>query len=387
MASIAAEIGEPRTREPTTAVWREQAIAEITQMEFAVKWLTSPAHTGTRLDDETAREILAILDRAHDAAVDRSLGWMQRIKSTLRGASVERAWGHIDAAAEALVRAAPPEFVAGQLPRVERRVERALKCDDARRIHLREVARRYAAPAEGAAAPGPVTESDREVIATALHAANCEARRKQSRVRSFRNMLLIWGVVLTITATGLGILGFLKPDLALFCFQPSGQAVCPTTVAVTDKSLAVSGQPAAAQDPRAVAEQDEATRVAARKGDVLLIEAIGLAAAALAAAAAVRRIHGTSTPYGVPFAVAVVKLPSGALTAALGLLLMRANFVPGLSALDSPAQIIGWAIIFGYAQQLFTRLVDQRAQTVLDGAGPESPPREVTAVARASAAT
>jgi hypothetical protein len=50
----------------------------------------------------------------------------------------------------------------------------------------------------------------------------------------------------------------------------------------------------------------------------------------------------------------------------LGLLLMRGQFVPGLSALDSSAQILAWAIVFGYAQQLFTRLVDTQAQVVLD---------------------
>ena len=65
-------------------------------------------------------------------------------------------------------------------------------------------------------------------------------------------------------------------------------------------------------------------------------------------------------------AVALLKLPSGALTAILGLLLMRGEFVPGLSALDSSAQIIAWAVIFGYSQQLFTRFVDDRAKTVLD---------------------
>jgi hypothetical protein len=65
--------------------------------------------------------------------------------------------------------------------------------------------------------------------------------------------------------------------------------------------------------------------------------------------------------------VALLKLPSGALTAVLGLLLMRGEFVPGLSALDSSAQIIAWAVIFGYSQQLFTRFVDERAKTVLDG--------------------
>ncbi|MFE5242727.1 MULTISPECIES: hypothetical protein [unclassified Streptomyces] len=68
-------------------------------------------------------------------------------------------------------------------------------------------------------------------------------------------------------------------------------------------------------------------------------------------------------------ALALLKLPTGALTAVLGLLLMRGAFVPGLSALDSSAQIIGWAIIFGYSQQIFTRLVDRQGQAVLDAVG------------------
>ncbi len=56
----------------------------------------------------------------------------------------------------------------------------------------------------------------------------------------------------------------------------------------------------------------------------------------------------------------------GAVTGFLGLLLMRGEFVPGLSALDTSAQILAWALVFGYAQQLFTRLVDQQGQTVLN---------------------
>jgi hypothetical protein len=63
-------------------------------------------------------------------------------------------------------------------------------------------------------------------------------------------------------------------------------------------------------------------------------------------------------------AVARIAVKTG--TAFLGLLLMRGAFIPGLSALDSPPQILAWAIVFGYAQQLFTRLVDQQAHSVLD---------------------
>jgi hypothetical protein len=53
-------------------------------------------------------------------------------------------------------------------------------------------------------------------------------------------------------------------------------------------------------------------------------------------------------------------------TAFLGLLRMRGRFVPGLSALDTSAQILAWALVFGYAQQPFARLVDQQAHSVLD---------------------
>src|SRR4029453_12223378 len=98
--------------------------------------------------------------------------------------------------------------------------------------------------------------------------------------------------------------------------------------------------------------------------DLALVELIGLLAAAVAAAFALRGIRGTTTPYGLPVALALLKLPTGALTAVLGLLLMRGQFVPGLSALDSSAQILSWAIILGYSQQLLTRFVDQRAHTV-----------------------
>jgi hypothetical protein len=104
--------------------------------------------------------------------------------------------------------------------------------------------------------------------------------------------------------------------------------------------------------------------------DLIVVELVGLTAAAIATAAAIRRIRGSSERYGLPVALAALKLPTGAITAFLGLLLMRGQFVPGLSALDTSAQILAWALIFGYAQQLFTRLVDEQGQTVLDSVRP-----------------
>ena len=98
----------------------------------------------------------------------------------------------------------------------------------------------------------------------------------------------------------------------------------------------------------------------------MVVELVGLAAAAVAAAAAIRNIKGSSERYGLPLALAALKLPTGAVTAFLGLLLMRGQFVPGLTALDTTAQILAWALVFGFAQELFTHFVDQQGQTVLN---------------------
>ena len=111
---------------------------------------------------------------------------------------------------------------------------------------------------------------------------------------------------------------------------------------------------------------DDAVKQTAGPWDLLTVELVGLTAAAVAAATAIRGIRGSSEPHNLPVALAALKLPTGAITAFLGLLLIRGQFVPGLSALDTSAQILSWALVFGFAQQLFTPLVDQQAHTVLD---------------------
>ncbi|MEU4040182.1 hypothetical protein [Streptomyces collinus] len=64
-----------------------------------------------------------------------------------------------------------------------------------------------------------------------------------------------------------------------------------------------------------------------------------------------------------------MKFPTGALSAFLGVLLIRGALVPGLSDLDSRAQVLAWAAIFGAAQHLVTRLVDDRVQMTLSEVG------------------
>jgi hypothetical protein len=161
---------------------------------------------------------------------------------------------------------------------------------------------------------------------------------------------------------------------------PTGATPVPEAPARQDNGTAGSANASAAQQARV----DEQIRDTASAWDIPVVEIAGLLAAALAGAFTLRSIQGTSTPYSLPVALAALKLPSGALTAVLGLLLMRGGFIPGLSALDSSAQIIAWAIVFGYAQQLLTRLIDQQANTVLENVGqPLDPPLEAASAPQA----
>ena len=79
-----------------------------------------------------------------------------------------------------------------------------------------------------------------------------------------------------------------------------------------------------------------------------------------------RRRCSFATPYNISIPLALLKLPAGALTALVGIILLAGEFVPGFSAIDKQIQILAYALVFGFAQQLFTQAVDQRAQRLVE---------------------
>jgi len=217
---------------------------------------------------------------------------------------------------------------------------------------------------DGKAAPverTPIADADRCALVEARRTASWAERREHARLRSFRTVVVLTTITLAVIAVGLGLLGARDPRLMPLCFAPQGAAtvVCPTaTAAIGDGKTAP-----------APADVATTLRDAAAPGDVSVVMLLGMVGAAVTGAAAIRRMRGTSTPVAVPLLLLVLKLPTGALTAFLGLVLLHGQFVPGLSALDDSGQILAWAVIFGAAQQLVTGLVDKNAQAVLDSTG------------------
>ncbi|MFJ8675634.1 hypothetical protein [Streptomyces sp. NPDC093589] len=258
---------------------------------------------------------------------------------------------HFDVAHSLMLRLFPLEKVSAMLPGLVAYTREHLPVSDERRVQVEQMALSIRAGSV-------LDDAQREVLVDAMGIARQAHLRANLRVRSFAQIVYGLAAVLTIIVLLVGVLGAVSPNTVPLCFQPTGiGVVCPTASEASDQI----------QTPRP--DVDELYAMVASPWDYPVVEFIGLVAAAVAAAASLRRIRGTSTPYNVPVALALLKLPTGALTAVLGLLLMRGEFVPGLQSLDSSAQIIAWAVIFGYAQQLFTRFVDNQAQTVLNSVG------------------
>jgi hypothetical protein len=307
---------------------------------------------------ELPKAIAEHLKAAHDtaagiAAANGKLGFWARWKAGLGGSSFERALGNLDAVEVSLLRLAPEHYLRGQLPSLRAHVNRFLPKDDPRRMRVDDLALEIAGHDESQR----LRSQDRDSLVAAYHAANSQRRRDLIRLRSFRNWVVVATLALFLAAAGVAFLGLRHKEWLPVCFFPEEKQtfVCPRS-----EKIDVGTAPV---------DIDELVAETATREDLLLVEIVGLFAAVVAAAGGLRNARGTSTPYGLPVALALLKLPTGALTAVIGLLLMRGGFVPGLSALDSSAQIIAWAIVFGYAQQIVTGLIDNQAKGILDDVG------------------
>jgi hypothetical protein len=335
---------------PVSSGWREGTLTRAKELEALCVWLVGDER------NVLVRAVLFHIEAARDAAVAAKPDPMKRFRVFRYGSLLERAMSNLDAAEAHLLTLAPPEYLLGQVPGLLRHVRSHLAPNDPRLKDFERIAKRLAVRGPQEQDLRPLVEEERGRIVSITRAASSAALREQVRVRSFRNILAFTTLGMTLLAVGMAVTGFLNPTLIPMCFAPEEASetviVCPTE---QSESFPTDSEDIDQQVMRTVSPYD-----------LFVVELVGLAAAAVASAAAIRGMRGSSERYGLPVALAALKLPTGAVTAFLGVLLMRGQFVPGLSALDTSAQILAWALVFGYAQQLFTRLVDRQGQTVLD---------------------
>ena len=275
-----------------------------------------------------------------DASIGE-LGSRPRILLTWRQrrAILENALAAVHLAELELIRIQPDAVLMARLPEFAQVARECLEATDARRKALESLKNpSNSATSQNSAAGHPRDAMVfREVVYEAMRVAHAEFERRQLRLGNFAMATYVGAIVMTALALVTVVFGSLWPTLLPLCFVPTGEG----QVCVTGSTPGT--------------------------WDHLIVAMAGLLGAAIAASLLLRKMESARSLH-VGIALLVLKLASGALTATLGILLLRANFVPGFSALDSSAQIIAWSVVFGYAQQLFTSVVDNHAQGLVESA-------------------
>ena len=302
--------GIRRRRWRRSSVWREQVRSRLA--DLAVELDSLPAPAGCEGWHEDAQERLS--------EAETIVGRKPSLLGAWTGIDIEATWMRIHAIEVALVRLSAPEIIRAKLPGIIDDGSHLLGDEHPRVKILRAYQKRPDWP-----------ENERECLAHSIRAVYEASDKENVRLRSFRNVLLGTTLVLAIMAISFAIFG----------------AVNPSAIDVLTTS---SSSGLAAPSSRS-------------RTEILVIEMLGLISATVVGAVAIRHIQGTSAAYSVPMASLLLKLPTGALTALAGILMIRAGIVPGVQFASD--HLGGYALLFGASQQGFTGLVDRQAHSVL----------------------
>jgi hypothetical protein len=356
---------------PWGAPWRAHVLAAADALQYQLDALP----TGGRSINPNLRRSVGQAVQHHLKAA-RKAAWPQDEKRIpvgqqfldwWTGAPCEAAYVNLHEAEIALAQILPQDQIKARVPEALARLQTMDVSDPRRRAAETQLTSNS-------------SESQRRAAFQSAVRIGLELKDQQhDRLRAFRNIVLATAAALSLLVAAVCLVGASTPDALPLCFGPP-----PTTAA--------GGAPPPVRGPSGVAcpSEDEPptpgeqSRRLPAPGDVTLVALLGLLGGGLSATVSLRGLQGTSTPYDVPVALALLKLPSGALSALIGLLFVRGEFVPGLSQLDNQPQILAYAFLFGIAQQLVTRLVDQQAQDILTkvpskepiSAEPEPPPAQ-----------
>ena len=286
-----------------SAAWREIALSRIDDVDIALQCL-NPEPTDP-LDKSLVDETRKRLQVARDRVQRRATpipAWS--------GVDVEHAWANIHSAEVILIQLSDSDTVKAMVPNI---------IADA---HLLGPQDKLIARLDAFTKKKTLNDADRKSIAQCVTSIYRATTEQFMQTRSFRNIMFSTTFVLTLLAVVVGILGALPLGASMWAPK-------------TGLSL-------------------------------WLAELLGLLGASIVGSAVIRRMHGSSQPYAIPMASLLVKLPTGALTAAVGLMVLRAGFADPLIADAGTAKLVAAALVLGASQQTFTRLIDEQAQNVLN---------------------
>jgi hypothetical protein len=342
-----------KRRRHSNSSWRSQILAGVDRIELelclananrAAKSQTSDPSASVLGDDgvvpaqdrTVVQEITRQLERARCLALPPA-NPLRQFRSWWTGEDVERAWSSLHAANQALVTIQDAATVRALVPDIHAAARAHLRAGDKRLIAFEEWFKRQRHN------DTDLSLGDRQMLKLTRQAAESASDQANVNLRGFRNVLAVALLLLTLIVVALAFAALIRPGLFSLC--------------------APEGQPAAAPP-----SSDQAGRCPSGENepsgkDVVQVEVLGAFGGAMAAVFTVSRMKGIGGPYSLPAIQALLKLPAGSATALLGVLLLQNGLVTGFLPQRSGV-ISAYAVIFGYAQQVVTRLVDRQAGNV-----------------------
>ena len=180
-----------------------------------------------------------------------------------------------------------------------------------------------------------VSQDQRAALAELQRAISEAQAAANERIRIYRNTLIIAIIVLVIACIALPIVvGVLPTDLLVMRPVAEGQAPDLT------KPVAL---------------------------DVITIQVWGVVGGLVGLVTSLRRLNTSKNPAQLQIYQLLLKLPAGAITAVFGLVFLQSGIIPGIK-IASVAQLAAYAVLFGFAQEAATALVDRQASRLLDDA-------------------
>ena len=293
---------------PVPVAWRESTLTRAKELEALCDWNSQKYPRDS--DCALVTAIKCHLDAARQAARAQPPEPPKWFRIFRHGALIERATSNLDAAEAQLLNIAPSNYVLGQMPSLLRHVQRHLCPTDPGRQEFERIARRVGIndpdhPSSQNRTDQDSNEKERETtidnergkIVATVRAASSECLREQLRLHNFRNIVAITAALMALLAVGVALTGISFPTMVPLCFAPQeareAVVVCPTNQSEPFIPLR-AGETDRSPDAKDI---DEIVAKTARKWDLLVVELVGLTAAAIAAAAAIKNCKGASDRY------------------------------------------------------------------------------------------
>lgn len=306
--------------------WRHEVAVRICELAGRLaEARASNAAVGSAVAEEGAQAVARALEAADDAIVyDRRP--LRRIHQWWTGAALTRAWESIHLAEAGLVKISSQQNREEVVPRLRTWLQLVLPTVD--------YARRYEALFDRWEEDRAVDEVRLRQAYQAAIAANVEWH---TSLRAFRNVLFYVAGGLLLLLLALAVWHPFDPHILPLCPERDGASEC------------FGGT--------------------SPWRSVLEVELVGAFGGLLGSAFLLANLEKPPTRYNVLAPQIVLKAVAGAASALVGLLFLQSGVLFEPLGDSSAAELLSYAIAFGFSQQLVTQMIDKQSATLLSPGG------------------